>query len=135
MLGQTSAPAEQVEPTAEKFEAAELCQERRLTAVVSRQDSRLKSLDDFKSHLADLFERFESREWPPVPVWEKYVRGAFGVVIKFQVASGRNIVVKTGARASPRFGKTGALLVSPKDQRGPLIMTGPGRPQAHLLAP
>ena len=58
--------------------------------VVSRQDSGLKSLDDLKNHLADLFERFESRNWPPIPVWEKYVRGALGVVIKFEVASGRD---------------------------------------------
>lgn len=69
----------------------ELTQERRLTAVVARRDNPLKSLDDFKNHLAELFERFESWEWPPIPVWEKYVRGALSVVIKFQVASGRNI--------------------------------------------
>ena len=59
--------------------------------VISCQDSGLKDIDDFKNHLADLFERYESRKWPPIPVWEKYVRGTFGVVIKFEVASGWDI--------------------------------------------
>ena len=48
-----------------------------------RQDSDLKSLDDFKNHLANLFERFECRDWPPIPIGEKYGRGTFGIVIKF----------------------------------------------------